>query len=100
MQQFLLQQLFMPSNGSFLVKTLGLVAGLEPVQVQDQMIQLNRLNGFYHQEELDKKLSKNEIIIMTIVGMIMPGNKLYLPEYRQSGLGWLEEKWFGIVDMV
>ena len=78
----------MPSNGSFLAKTLGLAAGLEQVQVQDQMIQSSRLNGFYHQEESDKKLLKNEIIIMTIVGTIMPDNKLYLPEYKGSfGLG-------------
>ena len=90
----------MPSSGSFLAKTLGLDAGLEQVQVQDQMIQSNRLNGFCHQEELDKKLLKNEIIIMTIVGTIMPDNKLYLPEYRRSDLGWFKEKWFGIVDMV
>ena len=81
----------MPSNGSFQVKTPGPDAGLEQVQVQDQMIQSNRLNGFYHQEESDKKLSKNEIIIMTIVGTIMPDNKLYLPEYKDSfGLGWSE----------
>ena len=79
----------MLSNGSFLVKTLGLAAGLEQVQVQDQMIQSNRLNGFCHQEELDKKLSKNEIIIMTIVGTIMPDNKLYLPEYKDS-LDWVD----------
>ena len=78
----------MPSNGSFLVRTLGLAVGLEQVQVQDQMIQSNRLNGFYHQEESDKKLSKNEIITMTIAGMIMPDNKLCLPEYKgSSGLG-------------
>ena len=86
----------MPSNGSFLVKTPGLAAGLEQVQVQDQMIQSNRLNGFCHQEELDKKLLKNEIIIMTIVGTIMPDNKPYLPEYEKSGLGWFEGKWFGV----
>ena len=90
----------MPSNGSFLAKTLGLAAGLEQVQVQDQMIQSNRLNGFCHQEELDKKLLKNEIIIMTIVGTIMPDNKLYLPEYKGSfGLGW-SVKWFGASDTV
>ena len=86
----------MPSNGSFQVKTPGPDAGLEQVQVQDQMIQSNRLNGFYHQEESDKKLSKNEIIIMTIVGTIMPDNKLYLPEYRRFGLGGFEGKWFGV----
>ena len=86
----------MPFNGSLLAKTLGPVAGLEQVQVQDPMIQSNRLNGFCHQEELDKKLLKNEIIIMTIVGMIMPDSKLYLPEYEKSGLGWFEGKWFGV----
>ena len=53
------------------------------VKVPDQTIRLNRLNGFCHQEESDKKPLKNEIIIMTIAGMIMPDNRLYLPEYKR-----------------
>ena len=72
----------MLSNGSLQVRLHGLVAGSVQAQVQDQMTLLNRLNGFYHQEESDKKLLRNEIIIMMIAGMTMPDNKPYPPEYK------------------
>ena len=73
----------MQSNGLLQVKTLGLGACLEQVKVPDQTIRLNRLNGFCHQEESDKKPLKNEIIIMTIAGMTMPDNRPYLPGYER-----------------
>ena len=72
----------MQSNGLLQVKTHGLDAGLEQVKVPDQTILLNKLNGFCHQEESDKKPLKNETIIMTIAGMIMPDNRPYQPEYE------------------